>query len=87
MNCLPTYKGRKYQTLDLIRNIIKAELRAELETGVKREEQVNPEVNLTFSQKAYVANNIAQIVMKKIGMSSTLTSGELDKLLDETFQR
>ena len=85
MKCLPTYKGKRYNSIELIKNVIKNELQKEAETGVKREDQINLESDLTFSQKAYVATNIAQIVMKKIGMSDSLTSTELERLLEETF--
>ena len=85
MKCLPTYKGKQYNSIELIRNVIKQELQREAETGIKREDQPIQQISLTFSQKANFANNIALIVMGKIGMSDTLTSKQLERLLDETF--
>ena len=85
MKCLPTYKGKQYNSIELIRNVIKQELQREAETGIKREDQPVQQVSLTFSQKANFANNVALIVMGKIGMSDTLTSTQLERLLDETF--
>ena len=85
MKCLPTYKGKQYNSIELIKNVIKQELQREAETGIKREDQPVQKISLTFSQKANFANNIALIVMGKIGMSDTLTSTQLERLLDETF--
>ena len=85
MKCLPTYKGKQYNSIELIKNVIKQELQREAETGIKREDQPIQQISLTFSQKANFANNVALIVMGKIGMSDTLTSTQLERLLDETF--